>query len=499
MTDEQSKHSHDGDPHACKGLCRQSGCSPSGQNQFGQNQFGQNQFGQSLSGDNRLRQGHGSARMFSEPPVPAELLEQCRIGGIILAAGEASRMGRCKAVLPLGDCAEPTVLQAAVQAVQGGCNGPVAVVTGFHEAAVRAEAVRLGLPVVHNPDAASGMFSSVCAGIRALMQSADPLSDSGRASNSGISGDCCDSSVSGDSGLYSSPDVPPDALFVLPVDIPLVRPETCALLTESFAARRDAVTYPTFDGERGHPPLLRRDVAEAALRHTGEGGLRAVLEQVAAQGGTECDVPVADAGILADMDTPEAYGVVREHYSSRNVPSEAEAAALLDLAQTLPHTRAHGKAVADAALCMARALRAVRGDAPAAINLPLVYAAALLHDICKGAKHHERAGGLFLARYGFAEAGRIVAAHRDIDPAFVERAGERELVMLADKFVRGTRLVPIAERYDERLREWAHDAQAVADIGGRKERALALLALLERELGTDVHALLQRSGIWKTA
>ena len=440
--------------------------------------------------------------MFSEPPVPAALLEQCRIGGIILAAGEASRMGRCKAVLPLGDDAEPTVLQAAAQALQGGCNGSIVVVTGFHETAVRAEAARLGLPVVHNPDAASGMFSSVCAGIRALTQALDQLPDSGRISNPGISGDSDISGVSGvsgDFGLYSSPDVPLDALFVLPVDIPLVRPETCALLTESFAARRDAVTYPTFAGERGHPPLLRRDVAEAALRHTGEGGLRAVLEQVAVQGGAECDVPVADAGILADMDTPDAYGAVRERYSSRNVPSEAETAVLLDLAQTLPHTRAHGKAVADAALCMAEALHTVRGDVPAAIDLPLVYAAALLHDICKGAKHHERAGGLFLARYGFAEAGRIVAAHRDIDPAFVERVGERELVMLADKFVRGTRLVPIAERYDERLREWAHDAQAVADIGGRKERALALLALLERELGTDVHALLQRSGIWKTA
>ncbi|WP_174406809.1 NTP transferase domain-containing protein [Desulfovibrio subterraneus] len=428
--------------------------------------------------------------MFSEPPVPAELLEQCRIGGIILAAGEASRMGRCKAVLPLGDCAEPTVLQAALQALQGGCNGPVVVVTGFHEAAVRAEAVRLGLPVVHNPDAASGMFSSVCVGIRALTQHGDQLPYSCGAADSG---------ASGDSGHDFLPDFSLDALFVLPVDIPLVRPETCALLTESFAARHDAVTYPTFDGERGHPPLLRRDVAEAALRHTGEGGLRAVLEQVAVQGETECDVPVVDAGILADMDTPDAYGAVRERYSSRNVPSEAETAVLLDLAQTLPHTRAHGKAVADAALCMAEALHTVRGDVPAAIDLPLVYAAALLHDICKGAKHHERAGGLFLARYGFAEAGRIVAAHRDIDPAFVERVGERELVMLADKFVRGTRLVPIAERYDERLREWAHDAQAVADIGGRKERALALLALLERELGTDVHALLQRSGIWKTA
>ncbi len=424
------------DPHACRGHCQsQAGNAP---------------------------HGHRHApRTFPVPPEPVATYQNCRIGGIILAAGRASRMGRCKAVLPLDDSTGTTVLQAAAETLQGGCNGPVIVVTGFHDTAVRAEAERLGLCTVHNPEADSGMFSSVRTGLQALLHT----------EGQGV-----------------------NAMFMLPVDIPLIRPATCALLAEAFAEHNAAVVYPTFCAERGHPPLIRADVAARAVVHSGEGGLRWVLEAAERSGLPVRDVPVADAGILADMDTPDAYEAGRARFATRNLPTEREISALLDVAETPDHVRAHGRCVAAVAVCMAKALNKMHPENGAAqLDCERIHAAGALHDICKGARHHEQAGGLFLTRHGFDAVGGIVAAHRDIDPGTVARLAERELVMLADKFVRGTTLVPIAERFDERLREWAHDAEAVRDIGGRKDRALALCAMLEAEAGEDILALLLRS------
>lgn len=451
------------DPHACTGACR----------------------------------GHarGERREFSVPPVPVHEREDCRIDGIILAAGKAQRMGHCKAVLPMeeGTGAEgsdgKSILAVAAAAMWQGCNGRIVVVTGFHDALVREEAIRLGLEVAHNFDAQSGMFSSVCTGLRYL------LAEDAQAV------------TKGDQEEISGRGQQAYGIMLLPVDIPLVRPETCALLAEAFATRKAAVTVPVCMGEQGHPPLLRYDTATRVLNHDGRDGLRGALEDAQADGATVCEVSVADSGMLMDVDTPQDYAVARTCFARKALPDDREIAALWHLAETGDAVRAHGACVAEAAVCLARALNSARtasetrkkagadrGGGNALVDCELVRTAALLHDICKGARRHEESGGLFLTRYGFAQVGAIVAAHRDIDPETVSVLRERELVMLADKLVRGTSLVPVAERYDERLREWAHDAQATEEIGERKQRALALYERLQAELGESPYTVLQRSG-----
>ncbi len=64
--------------------------------------------------------------------------------------------------------------------------------------------------------------------------------------------------------------------FVLPADIPLVRPQTVRLLARTHLESDALLTCPTFLGERGHPPLLSRDLAPLILDHDGQGGLRAI-------------------------------------------------------------------------------------------------------------------------------------------------------------------------------------------------------------------------------
>lgn len=428
------------------------------------------------------------------------------IVAVIIAAGQGHRMGlgfghengHPKPCMPLGNS---TILANVMKCLQAGVTGPIVVVTGYHEQAVTAEAQRLGLYTAHNPHPERGMLSSMQTGFAALLK------------------------LTGPQKL--------DGVLLLPADIPTVRPATCALLAQDFHENRAAITYPTFQtssalqGERGHPPILARHVVEQALTYDGQGGLRGLLMDLEVKGAHIRNVPVADEGILVDMDTPADHQLITSHYAMRHIPTPRERESLLAMAETPSHTQAHCAMVARAALVMAVHLDATDKGYVSAFRVdsegnnttftdreslekqnltsyeklksekplydrPLIHAAGMLHDICKGSRRHEQAGGDFLRRHGFAEIADIVAAHRDVNSLNPEALTPSHLVMLADKYIRGDRLVPIEERYDERLRQWASQPDVVRDIQGRKDRAVALSRAFERAACVELYPLLQR-------
>lgn len=81
------------------------------------------------------------------------------VAGVLLAAGEGTRLGGPKALVELGGV---RLVDRGVRLLRDGGTAPVVVVTG-------AAAVELlGVITVHNPDWRSGMGSSLAAGLRAL-------------------------------------------------------------------------------------------------------------------------------------------------------------------------------------------------------------------------------------------------------------------------------------------------------------------------------------------
>lgn len=365
-----------------------------------------------------------------------------RLGAVVPAAGLSSRMGRLKPALALGPS---TVLECAVACLREAGVAEIVAVTGREAEAVAALARRAGARPVHNPDFERGMFCSVAAGVAALPD-----------------------------GL--------DGFFVLPADIPLVRPATVALVAEAFFAGPADWAVPTFRGERGHPPLLSPTLIPRILNHDGTGGLRAVLD---GPGLAALEVPVADAAVLLDLDHPGDYERARELAARREVPEPEEVQALWDIAGTPPQTRAHCRAVGRAAAALARA---VGGLDPA-----LAEAAGLLHDVAKGERRHEEAGGRLLHRHGFAALAPLVAAHRDLDLAPDAPLTEREMVFLADKFVRGTTALPAERRYGEKIEQWSHDPEARRAIEGRLKRALAVRDRVRGAAGRDLLELVEEA------
>jgi CTP:molybdopterin cytidylyltransferase MocA len=359
-----------------------------------------------------------------------------RFGAVILAAGFSSRMGAFKPLMDLGGL---TALERCVRLFRDSGIDRVLAVTGHRAAEVRAEAGRQGLPTTHNEGYEGGMFSSV------------------RTAAAAMTGH--------------------DAFFLLPVDIPLVRPATVAALLDAYDGR---TAFPVFEGERGHPPLIPSGLIPAILEHDGRGGLKSLLGQH-----PSLDVPVWDRGILMDADTVTDFAALEGRAARLEVGERREALALAG--QSMPERGlAHGLAVAAVALRLGEELNRTG----AGLDLDLVHNAALLHDVAKGWPHHETAGGELLARLGLGGLSRIVSAHRDVPPPVSGVLTERELVCLADKLVRCDRRVRVEDRFGEKLALYAANAEACTAIRGRMYNALALRGLVEKACGRDLEDML---------
>ena len=199
------------------------------------------------------------------------------IAAIILAAGRSSRYrdagGQEASKLVASLDGKPLVRHVA-EAALGSQARPVVVVTG-HERARIARALE-GLPVqfTHNNAFASGMASSLKAGLAALPKN-----------------------VGG--------------VLILLADMPHVSSELLDRIGAEFACHsvRLAVV-PTFHGRRGNPVLLSRALFPAIGALDGDEGARNLL--AGAPPGAVVEIAVDEEAAIVDIDTPEALASARQ-------------------------------------------------------------------------------------------------------------------------------------------------------------------------------------------
>ena len=138
----------------------------------------------------------------------------------------------------------------------------------------------------------------------------------------------------------------------------------------------------------------------------------------------------------------------------------------------MDHIVDHSEQVCRVAICLADNLNreGIR------LNLSLIRAAALLHDITKTRsfktnENHAETGGKFLQERGFAEVGHIIAQHVKLETYAVlsNRPVEAEIVNYADKRVLHDQIVSLTDRM-------AYILDRYADSVESRERILGLWA-----------------------
>lgn len=147
--------------------------------------------------------------------------------GVVLSAGESSRMGRDKALLPWRD---GTFLSSAIRALQP-LTDLVIVVAGKNEPAIAPIVYASAAFLVVNPHPELGQFSSLRIGLQDVL-------DRGR-----------------------------DAAIVTLVDRPAPRVEVIEQLKNAFIASGDQTwaVIPEYSGRHGHPIVIGREMIAAFL------------------------------------------------------------------------------------------------------------------------------------------------------------------------------------------------------------------------------------------
>jgi molybdenum cofactor cytidylyltransferase len=189
------------------------------------------------------------------------------IAGLVLAAGESSRMGRDKALLPYRGS---TFLETIVAKLREAGIARITVVLGHHADEIRRAVSLPGVEAVTNCNYLRGQTSSLQAGLAALGK-------------------------------------PVEAVLLCLVDHPAFEPSTLSALIEAFTRTVAPVVIPTHGGRRGHPVLIARPLFEPLLALPPNQGANSVIRAWHSQ--TQF-VEVADPGILVDVDDPETYNAV---------------------------------------------------------------------------------------------------------------------------------------------------------------------------------------------
>jgi CTP:molybdopterin cytidylyltransferase MocA len=167
-----------------------------------------------------------------------------RVAGVLLAAGEGSRLGRPKALVVLDGL---TLAERGVSMLRAGGADPVLVVTGAVPVDIP------GIPTVHNEQYRTGMGSSLRVALQAL--SARPA------------------------GADDDTTAPPaaGAVVVALADQPLIGPEAVARLIAAYRAGA-GVAVAAYQGRPRNPVLLAREHwPEVIALATGDQGARAFL------------------------------------------------------------------------------------------------------------------------------------------------------------------------------------------------------------------------------
>ena len=142
------------------------------------------------------------------------------LAAVIPACGLTSHMGPYAPLLPLGS---GTVLSSCVDLYWTNDVRQILVVAEPGNPELENEVRELGAEVVQNVDCPKEVFASVVLGIRAFRK--------------GVSG-----------------------FFLQPASVPLVRPKTVGRLIHAFEKSGASVLYPRFQGRRGLPVLVARQV-----------------------------------------------------------------------------------------------------------------------------------------------------------------------------------------------------------------------------------------------
>ncbi|HLN82547.1 MAG TPA: nucleotidyltransferase family protein [Candidatus Binatia bacterium] len=188
------------------------------------------------------------------------------IVAVVLSAGESSRMGRPKALLPIDG---QTFIERIVAALKQTKVGKIIVILGHNARELQSKISHLPVEILINTDYKLGQLSSLQLAVRHLQ-----------------------------------PDLDCDGMLVHLVDHPYLAPALVEEMIRRFYETKKRIIVPKFHGKRGHPVIFSNALFDEILSAPMEEGAKAVVNAHRAE---TLEIETEEEGIAVDIDTPELY------------------------------------------------------------------------------------------------------------------------------------------------------------------------------------------------
>jgi len=188
------------------------------------------------------------------------------IVAVVLSAGESSRMGRPKALLPIDG---QTFIERIVAALKQTKVGKIIVILGHNARELQSKISHLPVEILINTDYKLGQLSSLQLAVRNLQ-----------------------------------PDLDCDGMLVHLVDHPYLAPALVEEMIRRFYETKKRIIVPKFHGKRGHPVIFSNALFDEILSAPMEEGAKAVVN---AHRPETLEIETEEEGIAVDIDTPELY------------------------------------------------------------------------------------------------------------------------------------------------------------------------------------------------
>jgi len=188
---------------------------------------------------------------------------------VILSAGESSRMGRPKALLPIDGV---RFIERIVATLKSTRVDEIITVLGHNAEEMRQKVSDLPVKIVVNQDYKQGQLSSLIAAIRCI--------------------------ESGENHHRV------DAILVHLVDHPYINVDLVNLMIDRFYETKPLIVVPRYRRRRGHPVIFSRALFAELLAAPLDQGAKTVVH---AHRDQTLEIDTDDAGVTVDIDTPEEY------------------------------------------------------------------------------------------------------------------------------------------------------------------------------------------------
>lgn len=224
-----------------------------------------------IKGSSKAMPGAVRQKIVNPDIESEEVAHKPKVAAIILAAGMSRRMGKANKLLEAIN--NELMVKRVTKQVLASQVEQVMLVTGHEAEKVRAALIDEEINIVHNPDFAEGLSTSLHCGLTHL-----------------------------------SEDI--DAAVICLADMPAVTSAIIDRLVAAFNPEENRlICVPFYQGKRGNPVVLAKRFFSEMNELSGDKGAREFLQKYA---DLVCEVEVDDEGVLHDIDEPESLQKYKE-------------------------------------------------------------------------------------------------------------------------------------------------------------------------------------------